>query len=139
MVMKSGPAPVAAMRAAGVSQNPRSPTADLTPTGRPVAPAIRSTNSISRRRRRTRCARTARAVAEGGHPADACDLLGDLRRRQQPAEAGLGAPGELDLDRPHRRLAEAREQAFERAADAAARPASIRGTSSPYSGPGRSA
>ena len=47
--------------------------------------------------------RRAGAVLAHRDAADLGDLLGHLRRGQQPAEAGLGALGELDLDRPHRR------------------------------------
>ena len=45
MVTKSGPVPVAAMRRVRSSQNACSPTADLMPTGRPVASAMRSITS----------------------------------------------------------------------------------------------
>jgi len=45
-VTKSTPRPVSAMRPASSSQNASSPTADLMPTGRPVASASISTKSI---------------------------------------------------------------------------------------------
>ncbi len=45
IVMKSGPLPVSAMWAASSDQNPRCPTADLIPTGRPVSSAMASTKS----------------------------------------------------------------------------------------------
>ncbi len=48
--------------------------------------------------------RGADAVLAGTDAADPGDLVRDLRRRQHPAEARLGALGELDLERPDRSL-----------------------------------
>lgn len=61
-----------------------------------------------------RVGRGARAVPVGGDTAHAGDLLRDLRCGQQPSETGLGALGQLDLDRPDGCLGDAREQPVER-------------------------
>ena len=50
-----------------------------------------------------RVPRRADAVLALGDATDLGDLGGDLRTRQNTAEPGLGALGDLDLQRPHRR------------------------------------
>ena len=105
------------MRSASVSQNPRSPTADLIPTGRPVASAIRSTNSISPSTSEN--AEWYDGLAQSrpaGTPRMRAISSRHLGRREQAAEAGLGALGELDLDRPHGHVRDPLQQALEREA-----------------------
>ena len=94
MVTKSSPGPVAAIAPGQVAQNSCSPTADLMPTGRPVASASSShevqqaVHVVERR-----VARRAEAVAPRRHAADGGDLRGHLRRRQHAADARAWRPG----------------------------------------------
>src|SRR4028118_1051444 len=98
-----------------------SPTADLRPTGSPVAPASSSTQSSrlstslnsacrdgltqSTPSGAQRAAVVAPGNSAGGsaRPTPARARLGGPRRRgQHPAQPRLGALAELDLHRPHR-------------------------------------
>src|SRR5690625_1264131 len=103
-VMKSTPRRPSAMVAARSCQNCRSPTADLIPTGSPVACASSSTqSSMLSTSWNSRVPRGADAVLALAHAADLGDLGRDLRRRQHTAQARLGALAELDLQGADRR------------------------------------
>ena len=112
--MKSGPWPVALMRCASCSQNGCSPTADLIPTGSPVASASVSQKSTSP-------STLWNAEWLGGlwqstpasHAAAARDLRVHLRRGHEAADPGLRALRQLDLQRPHRRARNRLEQVLE--------------------------
>ena len=93
------------MSAASSLQNRISPTADLMPTGSPVAAATRSTKSSSESAsENTVCPAGLMQSRSAGTPRMAAISGVILALRQHAADAWLGALTELDLDRADLRM-----------------------------------
>ena len=104
MVMKSTPRSPLRIASTSSCQKPRSPTADLMPTGRPVSAAIHSTKSSSESTSWNCACRDGEAQSlPSGMPRMPAISALTFAPGQQAAQTGLGALAELDLDGPDRR------------------------------------